>query len=270
MPEREPFHKVRSVRLVALDDAGYLAAMAEQALAHRRYGPREETSATYQVSGRVEMAVRGWLAARVPLIEERVVAAEVLYQGSRTYEKLYLELDAVQGEEGVPARLYEVKFTSNPAAIRRGFRQLARARHLLEARFERIDTAVVLVQADRGSLDLEDPNLRDIALIEPEALRQPRLPSLALLRLDVAELAGWLGEEDLALLQHARDESDANVVARLDRAARLEAGESLPDAPRRRSQNASLTFGEEDESDAAESPFTSLRDLADRNAPREG
>jgi hypothetical protein len=87
---RDRIWKVRSVRLVAPDDAAYLSAMAEQALAHRRYGPREETTATYRVSGRIEAAVRVWLAARVPLLSERVVAAEVLYREARGYESVYL------------------------------------------------------------------------------------------------------------------------------------------------------------------------------------
>lgn len=261
MNEREPFHRVRSVCLVPLDNAGYLAAMAEQALAHRRYGPREETSATYRVSSRVETAVRGWLAARVPLLQERVLKAEVLYRGSRSYETLYLELDAVQGSGGVPARVYEVKFTSNPAAIRRGFRQLARARSLLETRFERVDTVVVLVQSDRGSLDLDDPNLRDVVPLEPAALRDSMPPGLPLLRLDPADLTEWLADEDPDLLRSARDEGDANVLARQERAARLEAGEELPELRRPRRPNATITFGDDSSADDADSPFAALRAL---------
>ncbi len=267
MNEREPFHRVRSVRLVPLDDEGYLAAMAEQALAHRRYGPREETSATYRVSGRVETAVRGWLAARVPLLQERVLAAEVLYRGSRSYETLYLELDAVQGSGGAPTRVYEVKFTSNPAAIRRGFRQLARARSLLETRFERVDTVVVLVQSDRGSLDLDDPNLRDVVPIEPAALDDGMPPGLPLLRLDPTDLAEWLADEDPDLLRSARDEGDANVLARQERAARLEAGEELPEPHRPRRPNATITFGDDSPNDDADSPFAALRGLARGEAP---
>ena len=261
MSEREPYHKVRSVRLVAPDDAGYLAAMAAQALAHRHFGPREETTATYRISGRVELAVRSWLGERVSLLPERVVAAEVLYSGSRSYETLYLELDAVQGVDGVPSRVFEVKFTSNLAAIRRGFRQLGRARRLLQTRYQRLDGVVVLVQADRGQLDLDDANLRDVSVIEPAALAGSTLPVLSLLRIDVAELSGLLSEDDLVLLRSARDESDANVVARLDRAARLEAGEEVAEPTRARRPGASLTFGEDSPEGDADSPFAVLRRL---------
>ena len=266
MSVRETIHKVRSVRLVPPDDPDYLAAMAEQALAHRRFGPKEEQTATYRVSGRVETAVRAWLAERVSLLPERVVAAEVLFRDARSYTPLFLELDAVEGRDGVPERIFEVKFTSNAAALRRGFGQLARARSLLETRYDRVETAVVLVQADRGPLVLDDPRLEDVIAIEAGDLTSGGpLPARALLRLDPECLAPHLAEEDAALLQDARDESDANVTARQERLAAVERGETL--APRERPvrQGATLTFGGEpggDEDPLADSPFAALRGLA--------
>jgi len=262
-------HKVRSVRLVRPDDPGYLSAMAEQALAHRRFGPKEEQTATYRVSGRIELAVRGWLGERVELLEERILAAEVLFRDARSYEPLFLELDAVQGRDGVPGRIFEVKFTSNAAALRRGFAQLARARRLFASRYGRVDSAVVLVQADRGPLVIDDPRLDDVVQVAAEDLAMASLPPRALLRLDAAELSPFLGEGDVALLLTARDESDANVSARLERNAALERGEDLPSPERRPRVGATLTFGDEAEADddaLADSPFAALRALGSGGA----
>ena len=264
MSPRESIHKIRSVRLVPPDDPGYLAAMAEQALAHRRFGPREEQTATYHASGRVEAAVRAWLSLRVPLLEQRIIAADVLFRDERSYVPLFVELDAVQGTDGVPRRVFEVKFTSNPAALRRGFSQLGRARRLLDARWEEVDTAVVLVQADRGPSALDDPRLDGVVEIGAGGLPDPRLPARSLLRLDAAELAPFLDPEDLALLVMARDESDANVVARQERSVAIERGEELPARERRVRPGATLSFADEPEPDRdelADSPFAALRAL---------
>ena len=265
MSPRETIHKVRSVRLVSPDDPAYFSAMAEQALAHRRFGPKEEQTATYRVSGRVELAVRGWLAERVPMLEKRVVAADVLFRGGRSYSPLFLELDAVQGRDGTPSRIFEVKFTSNAAALRRGFAQLARARRLLELRYDRVETAVVLVQADRGPLVIDDPRLEDVVQVEPaDLVANAPLPPRALLRLDPERLAAYLAHQDLALLREARDEGDANVTARLERSAAAERGEALPARERPVRPGATLSFGDEpgDADDAlADSPFAALRGL---------
>lgn len=273
MSARGPVHKVRSVRLVLPDDAAYLAAMAEQALAHRRFGPKEEQTATYRASGAVELAVRGWLAERMPLMEQRIIAADVLYRDARSYEPVFLELDAVQGTDGVPRRVYEVKFTSNAGALRRGFGQLTRARRLLESRWGTIEPVVVLVQADRGPLVLDEPRLEDIVQIAPGDLRGPApLPLRSLLRLDPAELAPWLAEDDLAVLRAARDESDANVSARQERIAAIERGDEAPARPERRArEGATISFADEpgsQDDELADSPFAALRRFTRDADPR--
>ena len=265
MSPRGPIHKVRSVRLVPPDDPAYLAEMADQALAHRRYGPREEQTATYRVSGPVELAVRGWLAERVPLLEQRIIAAEVLFRDARSYESLFLELDAVEGEDGVPRRVFEIKFTSNAGALRRGFGQLARARHLLESRWRPVESVVVLVQADRGALPLDDPRLEGVVQVTAAALVSGApLPDRSLMRLDPGLLAGFLADQELALLDLARDESDANVTARLERTAAIGRGEEPParrDRPAR--EAATISFvGDSSEDDLADSPFAALRRFA--------
>jgi len=270
---RDTIQKVRSVRLVTPDDPAYLSAMSEQALAHRRFGPREEQTATYRISGRVERAVRDWLGARVALLEERILAADVLFRDARSYEPLFLELDAVQGRDAVPVRIFEVKFTSNAAALRRGFAQLARARRLLEARYDRIDSAVVLVQADRGPLVLDDPRLEDMVEVTVEDLGRPALPSRALLRVDTGEFASLLDDEELALLLTARDESDANVSARQERLAAIERGEDRPTPARTARPGATLSFGDApgpDEDAFADSPFAALRGLGNTGRPGNG
>ncbi len=260
MSARDAVRKVRSVRLVPPDDPAYLSAMAEQALAHRRYGAREETTATYRASGRVEEAVRSWLGARVPLMRERILAAEVLYRDGRTYEPLFLELDAVEGRDGVPSRIYEIKFTTSASAIRRGFGQVERAHRLLATRYDRVEGAVVLLHAGHGAFELDDPQLVDVTPITADDLvRGAPLPPRALLRVGVADVAAELEESELTLLQAALDEGDAHAIAREERAARLEAGESLPPPVRTPLPGATLTFGDDEAAADGDSPFAVLR-----------
>jgi hypothetical protein len=254
---RDVIHKVRSVRLVATDDPGYLAAMSEQALAHRRYGPKEEQSATYRVSARVEEAVRAWLAAHVTLLPERVLAADVLYQGARAYARVYLELDAVQGRNGTPTRVYEVKFTSNLNAVRRGFGQVARAVRLLGSRYDRVAGVVVLVPARRSEFDPEDPRVADLSRIGAQDLAGPELPPSPLLVIALGELAPYLTPEDCDLLSAALDEGEANVAAREERAA-LPADETPSQPERSAPLGATLAFGD-DEGGVEDSPFAVLK-----------
>jgi hypothetical protein len=263
MGARDSIHRIRSVELVPTDDAAYLAAMAEQALAHRRYGPREEQSATYRVSGRIEAAVRAWLGERVPLLAQRVIAAEVLYRDARRYESLYLELDVVEGRDGVPARIYEVKFTSNPAAALRAFGQLGRALRLLQSRFDDVDGLAVVVHGSRSGFDPADTRLTGVALLRSDMLATRPAPQRALLELELDELSSWLSEEEFALLDAAQDEGDANVAARQERARQGDSGDGEPRRPEReRRPGATLTFdGELDQESASDSPFAALRGL---------
>jgi len=267
---RDAIHKVRSVRLVRPDDAAYLAAMADQALAHRRYGAREETTATYRASGRVEEAVRTWLATRVPLLPERILSAEVLYRDARTYQPLFLELDAVEGRDGTPARVYEIKFTTSVSSLRRGFGQVERAVRLLGARFERIEGVVVVLLAGRGALDSADPWLAEISTIAPDDLgSNARLPARPLLTVPLEDVAANLAPGELELLQAALDEGDANAIARVERSARIEAGEDVPVARRAPLPGATLTFDGDEPPEASESPFAVLRGLGGPLAGRD-
>src|SRR3972149_5019474 len=84
--------KIRWVGLVRPDDPEYLAAMSAQALAHRRIGPRQDPGEIYRASSLAETAVRAWLGARLPLLEERVVVADLLPHGKRAHERPYPEL----------------------------------------------------------------------------------------------------------------------------------------------------------------------------------
>jgi hypothetical protein len=155
--------------------------------------------------------------------------------------------------------VYEVKFTSNVAAIRRGFGQLARSVRLLGGRWA-VDGAVVLVSADRGGLDPSDPHVQDVRFVAAEDLARDSLPPRALFHVALSDLAPYLTDDEHDLLREARDEGDANVTARLERAARLEAGETLPrpePAPR---TGATITFGDGgDRSGDEDSPFAILR-----------
>jgi hypothetical protein len=256
--------KIRRVDLVRPDDPGYLAAMSDAAQAHRRIGPRQDPGHIYRASGGVETAVRDWLAARVPLLPERVIDADLLLDGRRSYERRYIELDAVEGGDGVPRRVFEAKFSASPSAIRRGLAQLGRARALLERRWEGVISMLVLVEANRSGVEIDRERFPWLRVIGAEELAADTGPDTPLLVLTTADLSGHLSGDDLAAIELGRDEGDELAVRRRERAEAEESGAPLPEPLSRPVQPAaSLTFGGPDFGDAAdESPFAALLRLA--------
>ncbi len=251
--------KVREVRLVSADDPEYVAAMAAQATAHRRYGEKQDPGATYRASGVVEDAVLSWLSDREQLRPERVIAADVLPADGRAYERLWLELDAVADLPDGGLRVHEVKFTSSPNALLRGFRQLRRAARLLGTAWPRVETLVVAVPADGGTYERDHPRLSDVTWVTPDALGA-RIGSRAVLVLGMPELADRLDDAGRELLAAAQTESQALVRERRVRRQRRDAGEELDPVERPRRPSATLTFGGDD--DAADpSPFAALSRL---------
>ena len=224
-----PQAKVRRVDLVRIDDPEYVEEMSRQAAAHRRLGPRSDPGDLYRASGIVESAVRAWLAARLPLLDARVIDAELLPAGERAYVRRFLELDAVIGVDSMPERVVEMKFSSSGGAVRRGLGQLARARDLLRQRWPGVTGLLVLVEANRSGVELDVDRLREVEVVRPESLtRHDRYASMSLLVLTVADLAEHLDDAARALVERGHDEGDALTAARLERAARD------PDDDRRR------------------------------------
>jgi hypothetical protein len=253
--------KVRRVDLVPPDDPGYLSAMSEAAQAHRRIGPRQDPGHIYRASSGVEAAVRDWLAARVPLLPERVIDADLLIDGRRSYERRYIELDAVEGRDGEPRRIFESKFSASPSAIRRGLAQLGRARALLDRRWEGVASMLVLVEANRSGVEIDRERYPWLRLIDPDDVGEDDGPDTPLLVLTLADLSGQLTVDDLAAIERGRDEGDELTVRRRERAS---AEDGWPEPlPRPVRPSASMTFGGPDEADDAdESPFAALRRLA--------
>jgi hypothetical protein len=256
--------KVRRVDLVRPDDPDYLAAMSSAAQAHRRLGPRQDPGHIYRASGPVESAVRGWLAERLPLLPERVIDVELLLDGQRAYERRFIELDAVEGRDGVPRRIIEAKFSASPGAIRRGLAQLGRARGLLDRRWDGVASMLVLVEANRSGVEIDRERFRDLRLIGPNDLARDDGPDAPLLVLALADLSLHLTSTDLAAIERGRDEGDELTTRRRERATEDAAEDAveprLEPAVRRVEPGASLTFGATDESD--DSPFAALRGLA--------
>jgi hypothetical protein len=203
------------VRLVRPDDPDYLAAMREQALRHRRPGPRQEPGPIHRASSRAELAVRRWLGERVPLLEERVIAARVEADGAEVIR--YLELDAVEALDGVPRRLFEIKFTSSGRTVRRGVGQLARARELLETVVPPLESVIVLVDANRRGVALDERRAEALEVLEVADLRDVRPGRLSVLRIDHALLREHLSADDRALIEEARDEGETLTAARRPR-----------------------------------------------------
>jgi len=261
--------KVRRVDLVAADDPAYLAAMSAAAQAHRRLGPRQDPGHIYRASGGVETAVRGWLAERMALLSERVIDAELLPDGGRAYERRFIELDAVEGVDGVPQRVIEAKFSASPSAIRRGLAQLARARWLLGRRWDGVAGLLIVVEANRSGIEIDRDRFRDLRLIRPDELPNDGAADAPLLLLALSDLSAHLGHDELAAIERGRDEGDELTTRRRERAdavaAALDADEPAPEPERRLpAPGGSLTFGpSEDADEADESPFAALRRLSD-------
>jgi hypothetical protein len=258
--------KVRRVGLVPVDDPVYVEEMSRQAAAHRRLGPRQDPGDLYRASGQVEEAVRSWLGARLPLLEERVVDAELLPGGERAYVRRFQELDAVIGRDGLPERVVEMKFSASGSAVRRGLSQLGRARGLLRHRWPGVAGLLVLVEANRTGVELDLERLREVAIIDPAALEHPEgLPTMALLVLGAQELADHLDPEARALVERGHDEGDALTAARRARAAlanEAEAGaRDVPAAVPRVIEVPPSAMFDGGDADAETSPFAALAGL---------
>ena len=212
--------KVRRVALVRVDDPAYVEEMSRQAAAHRRLGPRQDPGDLYRASAVVETAVRAWLAARLPLLEERVIDADVLPDGERAYVRRFQELDAVIGTDGRPERVVEMKFSASGGAVRRGLSQLGRARGLLRHEWPGVAGLLILVEANRTGVELDLERLRDVEVVEAAALERPAsLAPTALVVLHVDALTAHLDHVTRALIERGHDEGDALTAARLARAA---------------------------------------------------
>ena len=262
--------KVRRVALVGADDPAYLEEMSRQAAAHRRLGPRQDPGDLYRASAVVETAVRAWLAARLPLLDERVIDVELLPAGERAYERRFQELDAVVGRDGVPECVVEMKFSASGAAVRRGLAQLARARSLLRHRWGGVGGLLILVEANRSGVELDLERLREVTIIEADRLDgAAALPPTALLVLSIAALTSHLDAATRALIELGHDEGDALTAARQARAAMAASGDvgsdehgptlGLPAA--QPAVTHSVTFGDDGPVELDESPFAALAGL---------
>lgn len=258
MAERREFMKVRSVRLVATDDPGYLADSSAHAAGSRSYAPRGEVTAAARSGHVVEEAARAWLASRSPLVANRILEADVLRWGARAYSKLFIELDAVVGA-GAPEAVFEIKWTSSPASITRGLRQASRAADLLSRAYPGVRGGVLFVEADRDG-SVEHYALEHAVDLATEPFAWPGDRRVTVFRLPQAMLEPFLDDAGRELLEAARDEADAQVAARgqrrLDREAAAERGDEPLPVLRARKEDV-LAYGDAD--DGFDSPFGALR-----------
>jgi len=263
---REPI-KVRRVDLVRVDDPIYLEEMSNQAAAHRRLGPRQDPGDLYRASALVETAVRAWLSVRLPLLEERVIDADLLPPGERGYVRRFQELDAVVGRDGVPERIVEMKFSASGGAVRRGLGQLGRARGLLRHRWIGVAGLLVLVEANRTGVELDLERLRDVDIVGPDALDRPEgLTTMTLVVLSTSDIRDHLDVDARELIERGHDEGDALTAARVARAAvaaEMDEPTSEPTFLAARAieppPSAIFVGGDADEQDA--SPFAALAGL---------
>ncbi|MEI7742301.1 MAG: hypothetical protein WCK58_00980 [Chloroflexota bacterium] len=258
---RTEFQKVHSARLVAADDADYLADCRRHAADNRSYAPREELNAASRAGQIIEIAARAWMATTAGSRNDRIVAADVLPWGARTYETRFFELDVVAGL-AEPQAVLEVKWTSNPQVAARGAGQVHRAIDLLGHVHPGIRGAVLYVQADRGPVRAH-PALEHVVDVGDGRLPWPDGRRVPIFRLPVELLVSYVPEGDRVILEAARDEADASVAARLERAAVREAGGTPePARPGLRPERSDV-IAYRDADQAPASPFAMLRELLD-------
>jgi hypothetical protein len=217
-----------------------------------------EVSASGLAGTVIEDAARHWLAAFRTLRPERIVAADVLRWGDRSYRPFFLELDAVIGV-AEPEEIFEVKWTSNPKVALTALRQAHRALSILSHAWPGVRGGVLWVQADRGRRATDDA-LENAIDVDTEELHWPgRERRVTLFRLPYDLIAPYVETADRCLVSAARDESDGAVSARAERQRAREAGEEreheghpLPD----NRPEEIVAYADEDE---PESPFAALR-----------
>jgi hypothetical protein len=191
--------------------------------------------------------------------------ADLLPHGRRAYERRYLELDAIEGRDGAPSRIIEVKFSTNPASVRRGLTQLGRARDLLGQRWDDPSTLLVLVEANRSGVEVDLERFRGLRLVAADELSDRDGQGPSLLVLPLAALTSHLSAAEMAALERGRDEGQGLTDRRQEREAAAAAGEPVAEPAsagavddRRTGPAGVLTFGD----DAEDSPFAALRRLA--------
>lgn len=98
-----------------------------------------------------ETALRTWLAARLELVETRILEYEER-RGSRAHTK-YRELDALLLEPRRMARVFEIKASRTASSLRRAARQLAETRQILRLLLPTVYTTILLVDTGIPTTD---------------------------------------------------------------------------------------------------------------------
>ena len=139
-----PSNRIRDVRLVGTDDAGYRAAGAEGKLRSMHLGAKVEPSAVSRLSTVLEPLARNWIGERVPLARERVLAYDE-QRGAFAYRPFYRALDAVAGTGDEPQAFFEVKVSGGGMAVLRARAQVGKSARVARHRWRDVNVAVVLV-----------------------------------------------------------------------------------------------------------------------------
>ncbi len=262
-PRLAEHQKVRSVALVRPDDPGYVASAGAFAAEARSFAPKLTPSVGSHAGQVVEDAARAWVAATVGARAERVVAAEVLPWGERSYRSHYLEVDVVAGHDR-PRALIEVKFTSRSKAVSRGVAQIARARDLAGRAHPGLAAIVLVIQADRGGEWMPNVPGGVVSTLHEAhgALDLDVRDGVQVVCLPVEVLYPHMDATDVALVERARDEADILVAERVERDRLREAGVTELPAPRpqpRASREDVVAYRDDD---PVPSPFSALLALA--------
>ena len=226
--------KIRNVTLVQDDHPEYREHCAYYAQADRSLRDTLDPGPQQQLSRAMEPLFRAWLSRHARLSERRILRYERLKRSGQ-YRAYFKEIDAVEvtasnvdtSDEERPARLFEVKCSSNASSLRSAGSQLMKAIRPLRCRWRGIYRHAVLIAVLPDCMALSRPvtPLENGLPIPEEADPKHRLTTC----LSAEELWKWgqdTGTLDAPtdLLKRAQDQARSTIKRREKRKALKQQG----------------------------------------------
>jgi hypothetical protein len=130
-------------RLIDDQDRQYRAFVEQIMLTRQNQRAMRPPRARELFGGEAEVALREWLAERVPLSNRRIV--EYFEHRGRQAIKKYRELDAVVLPDPKTVHVFEIKASQRATSLRRARQQLGDTRAILGMLFAKVYTTILLV-----------------------------------------------------------------------------------------------------------------------------
>ncbi len=130
-------------RLIDDQDRQYRAYLQQIMLTRQNRRAIRPPRARDLFGGEAEIALRGWLAERLPLSDRRIV--EYMEHRGRSAIKKYRELDGVVLSDAKTIHVFEMKASQKATSLRRARQQLGDTRDMLKLIFAKVYTTILLV-----------------------------------------------------------------------------------------------------------------------------